>query len=67
MAPNRFLSDWGEGGRLLQRAVWEEEGSTLPKWFVASVRIRELGRDGIFKKNTFLCVNLHFVEQTKCS
>lgn len=47
----------GEGGRLglLQRTVWEEEGSILPKWFVASVRIRELGRNGIFKKIHF-CV-----------
>ena len=29
---------------------WEEEGMIPPKWFVASVRIRELRRNGIFKK-----------------
>lgn len=35
-----------------------------PMRFVASVRIRELGRNGIFKKEYIcVCVNLRFVEQ----
>ena len=35
---------------------WEEEGMIPPNWFVASVRIRELGRNGILKKEpTHVC------------
>jgi hypothetical protein len=37
-----------KGGGLLQRAMLEEEGIFSPKWLVASVRIRELGRKEIF-------------------
>lgn len=37
-------------------------GNYLLEWFVASIGVGELGRNGIFKNNIFLCVHLHFAE-----